>query len=138
MEDEPEVLARILNGEKVGTFFHAGDRRLRGHKHWIAFGTRPRGTIIVDSGAREALLYGGKSLLPAGVVGCRGNFVCGDAVEVIDEDGRKIARGLCGLSAAELEEVKGLRTDEAAKHLGDESCEEVIHRDYMVIVEEEK
>jgi glutamate 5-kinase len=72
------------------------------------------------------------------VVGCSGNFACGDAVEVIDEEGRKIAQGLCGLSAAELEEVKGLRTDEAAMRLGDESCEEVIHRDYMVIMEKEE
>jgi glutamate 5-kinase len=135
---EQAVLARILKGERLGTLFHAGEKRLRGQKHWIAFGTRPCGTIIIDSGAREALLHGGKSLLPAGVVGCSGNFACGDAVEVIDEEGRKIAQGLCGLSAAELEEVKGLRTDEAARRLGDEGCEEVIHRDYMVIMEKEE
>jgi glutamate 5-kinase len=135
---EATVLERMLAGDRIGTLFHAGEKRLRGQKHWIAFGTRPCGTIIIDGGAREALLHGGKSLLPAGVVGCRGNFVCGDAVEVIDEEGRKIARGLSGLSAAELEEVKGLRSDEAARRLGEDSCDEVIHRDYMVIMEKEE
>lgn len=135
---EPAVLDRILAGEKVGTFFHAGEKRLRGQKHWIAFGTRPCGAIIIDSGARDALVHGGKSLLPAGVVGCRGNFAPGDAVEVIDKDGVKVAQGLCSLSAVELEEIKGLRTDEVARRLGEEQAEEVIHRDYLVIMEKEE
>ncbi|RJP29382.1 MAG: glutamate 5-kinase [Actinobacteria bacterium] len=129
-----DVLSAITQGKMVGTYFHPGKKRMRDHKHWIAFGSRPTGTIVVDEGAREALLHGGKSLLPAGVLECRGNFAPGDAVEVVDESGRKIARGLCGLSATELREVKGLRTDEAARRLGGEQCEEVIHRDYLVIV----
>jgi len=135
---EADVLAAVLEGKQVGTYFHPGKKRLRDHKHWIAFGSRPRGTIVIDGGAREALVHGGKSLLPAGVLECRGNFVSGDAVEVVDEGGRKIARGLCGLSAAELEDVKGMRTDEAARRLGGEQCEEVIHRDYLVIVAKEE
>jgi glutamate 5-kinase len=133
-----DVLAAILAGKQVGTYFQPGKKRLRDHKHWIAFGSRPQGTIIIDGGAREALLHGGKSLLPAGVIECRGNFVSGDAVEVVDENGKRIARGLCGLSAAELEEVKGMRTNEAARRLGGEQCEEVIHRDYLVIVAKEE
>jgi glutamate 5-kinase len=132
---EPDILARVLKGERVGTYFYPRQRKLRGHKQWIAFGTRPRGTIVIDQGAREALLHGGKSLLPAGVLECRGNFDAGDAVEVVDESGRKVARGLCGLSSLELEEVKGMRSDEAARRLGDEKCEEVIHRDYLVVVD---
>ncbi|MBN2027397.1 MAG: glutamate 5-kinase [Actinobacteria bacterium] len=135
---DPDVLAAILEGRQVGTYFHPGRKRLRDHKHWIAFGSRPRGTIVIDGGACEALLYRGKSLLPAGVLECRGNFVSGDAVEVVDESGRKIARGLCGLSAADVEDVKGMRTDEAARRLGGEQCEEVIHRDYLVIVAKEE
>jgi len=134
---EPDVLPSIMRGRMVGTYFHPSRKRLRNQKHWIAYGTRPHGTIVIDAGAREAILYGGKSLLPAGVVECRGRFDAGDAVEVIDEDGRRIARGLCGLSAGELEEVKGLRSAEAARLLGQERCEEVIHRDYLVIVDRE-
>lgn len=132
---EPNVLDRVVGGEVIGTHFHPGKRKMRGHKHWIAFGARPCGTIVIDRGAREALIHGGKSLLPAGVVECRGTFEAGDAVEVIDENGRKVAKGLCGLSSAELCEVKGMRTGEAAHRLGEESCEEVIHRDYLVLAE---
>ncbi|MDI6829707.1 MAG: glutamate 5-kinase [Actinomycetota bacterium] len=132
---EREVLERLLAGERLGTYFRPPARKLRGQKHWIAYGARPRGTIVVDRGAREALLRGGRSLLPAGVLECRGEFVSGDAVEVVDEEGRRIARGICGLSSAELEMVKGLRSDEAACRLGEEECEEVIHRDYLVILD---
>ncbi len=133
---EPEVLERVLAGEPLGTYFRPPRKRLRGQKHWIAYGARPRGTIVVDKGAREALLRDGRSLLPAGVLECRGDFVPGDAVEVVDEGGKRIARGICGLSSAELEMVKGLRSDEAACRLGEEECEEVIHRDYLVILEQ--
>jgi glutamate 5-kinase len=132
---EPDVLAGVASGKRIGTYFHPRKKKLRGQKHWIAFGTRPQGTIVIDQGARDALLHGGKSLLPAGVVECRGNFNPGDAVEVIDESGRKVAKGLCGLSSAELNKVKGLRSGEAARRLGGDQGEEVIHRDYLVIVE---
>ncbi|NPV60346.1 MAG: glutamate 5-kinase [Actinobacteria bacterium] len=132
---ERGVLDRVLAGEPVGTYFRPPKRRLRGQKHWIAYGARPRGVIVVDEGAREALLRGGRSLLPAGVVECRGEFVSGDAVEVVDREGRRIARGICGLSSTELDMVKGLRSDEAACRLGEEECEEVIHRDYLVILD---
>jgi len=131
----PGVLGRVLAGERVGTYFIPSGRRLKGQKHWIAFGTTTRGTIVVDDGAREAILRGGKSLLPAGVLECRGDFKAGDAVEVVDSGGRRIARGLCGMSAEEVRKVKGLRTGEASDRLG-ERCEEVIHRDYLVVVED--
>ncbi|MEW6552894.1 MAG: glutamate 5-kinase [Actinomycetota bacterium] len=135
---DPGVLSAIIGGRLVGTFFHPSKKRLRDQKHWIAFGARPRGTVVIDAGARDAILHGGKSLLPAGVVECKGNFAPGDAVEVIDEGGKRVARGLCGLSARELDGVKGLRSRDAARLLGDERGEEVIHRDYLVIVEKEE
>ena len=131
---EPDVLARLLRGEKIGTYFHASRSKMRSQKHWIAFGTSPRGAIVVDDGAREAILRGGKSLLPAGIVECRGDFNPGDPVEVLDLEGERIARGLCGLSSAEVKQVKGLRTDQATRLLG-ETCGEVIHRDYLVVLE---
>lgn len=130
---ERDVLARLLRGERIGTYFHPSPRKMRGQKHWIAFGTTPRGAVVVDDGAREAILRGGKSLLPAGVVECRGDFNPGDAVEVLDLRGERIARGLCGLSSLDIRRVKGLRTDQATLLLG-EACEEVIHRDYLVVL----
>jgi glutamate 5-kinase len=135
---EPGVLDSVVGGRQTGTYFHPSKKRLRDQKHWIAFGARPLGTIVVDGGAREAILHRGKSLLPVGVLECRGNFAPGDAVEVVDEGGRKIARGLCGISAEELREIRGMRTEEAASRLGEGRCEEVIHRDYLVIEEKEE
>jgi glutamate 5-kinase len=132
---EMVIISKVLKGNKVGTYIQPGQKKLRGHKHWIAYGARPRGVIVIDAGAREALVHGGKSLLPAGVISCRGNFGPGDSVEVVDENGKRIARGLCGLSYNELNEVKGLRSEQAAKSLPEDRDEEVIHRDYMVILE---
>ncbi len=131
---ESRVLERVLEGERLGTYFHPAGKRMRGQKHWIAYGSAPKGAIVVDDGAREAILRGGKSLLPAGVLECRGDFGAGDPVEVLDRQGRKIARGICGLSSSDLERVKGLHTREAARRL-EGICEEVIHRDYLVVLE---
>lgn len=133
---EPRVLERVLGGERLGTYFHPSPRRLRSQKHWIAFGAAPRGILVVDDGARQAILSGGKSLLPAGVLECRGEFNAGDAVEIVDARGRTIARGICGMSSMEVNRIKGLHTREAALRLGGE-CEEVIHRDYLVLLDKD-
>lgn len=91
---------------------------------------------MVDEGAKKALVYGGKSLLPAGVTGCSGDFDAGDAVEVVDEEGRVLARGICSYSSRELERIKGMRSGEVAEVLGEGACEEVVHRDYLALLEE--
>ncbi len=133
---EERVLERILEGEVIGTYFHARKKRIKGQKHWIAFGSRPRGCVVVDEGAREALVKRGKSLLPAGVLECRGDFAPGDPVEVRDPSGKLVAKGIISCSREELEEIKGLRTDQAARILGEDRDEEVIHRDYLVVLVE--
>jgi glutamate 5-kinase len=91
-------------------------------ERWIAFGTKAKGNIVVDDGAKNALINK-KSLLSVGVVACEGDFGAGDIVSVMDKQGKEIARGKTGVSHKKLEEVKGIRFDK-----------EIIHRDNIVIL----
>lgn len=125
------VLLRLLEGEELGTYFVPETGRLQARKRWIAFHLQPVGIVRVDDGAKEALLYRGKSLLPRGVVGVEGEFEHGDPVSVRSLDGQEFARGLVNYSAAELRLIAGHKTSEIEAILGYKGYEEVIHRDNL-------
>lgn len=129
------VLEEIVRGEPVGTTFAARKRPVKGRRLWIAFGRLAQGQIVVDTGAKDALLTAGKSLLPAGVVRSHGMFQVGDTVDILDGEGRVIAKGLTNYSAAELDRIRGMRTKDIAQVLGEDYTEEVIHRDCLVLMQ---
>jgi glutamate 5-kinase len=128
------VLARLFRGEDLGTLFlpRAGKRESR--KHWIAYTVCSRGRLVVDNGARDALMQKGRSLLPGGVVKVEGNFKIGDCVACADLGGNVFARGLSKYSASDLDRIKGLKTSQIASELGHKDYDEVIHRDDLVIL----
>ena len=128
------VVMDAARGERVGTRFAKGDRSLTGRKLWIAFGRHSAGSIVVDDGAREALTARGTSLLFAGVVDVVGDFAVGDAVAIEDSGGAVIARGLASLSAGALRKVKGMKTAQVRDVLPDETADEAVHRDQLVIL----
>jgi len=127
-----DVLLRVAAGEPVGTLFLAADR-LASRKHWLAFTTRTRGALVVDDGAARALVERGKSLLPAGITGIRGEFGIGDPVACIDARGVEIARGLVAYSSEAIERIAGLPTQRIDAVLGYSNGGEVIHRDDLVL-----
>jgi glutamate 5-kinase len=94
---------------------------------------RPRCGIIVDDGAKRALLDGGKSLLPIGVLAARDHFDRGDSVQVLDQAGELIAVGLSNYSSDELVHIIGCQTCDIEARLGYKPSDEVIHRDNMVV-----
>ena len=96
---------------------------------------RPQGELVVDAGAREAVERKGRSLLPIGVVQVVGPFGKGDVVALCDATGAEFARGLTNYSAADVERIRGLRTEQIAEVLGDVPYEEVVHRDNLVVME---
>ena len=129
------VLARLLAGEPLGTYFAPRTDRLGARKRWIAFAVPPQGRLTVDAGAVQALTLGGKSLLPSGVVQVDGDFAAGEAVAVVNEgDGKEFARGLVNFDAPELRRICGAKTREIEPRLGYKSFDEVIHRDNLVIL----
>ena len=129
------ALARILNGETVGTLVQPRERALGSRKHWIAYTLMPAGSIVVDAGAEKAITRGGKSLLASGVRALRGKFKVGDCVAITLEDGREFARGMASYSSTELKWIKGRRSGEIVKVLGYHSGDEVVHRDDLVVLE---
>ncbi len=98
-----EAVARAVPG--VGTRFRPRERRLPARKLWIAFAIGSSGTIEVDEGARHALIVGGRSLLPAGVVSTTGDYAIDDAVEIAGPGGKIFAKGLVRHSAAVVDDA---------------------------------
>ena len=124
------VVLDALEGRAVGTVIQPRAQRLASRKLWIAFARGAAGRIVVDAGARTALMHGGRSLLPAGVRGVEGDFDVDDAVEVAGPDGRPFAKGLTRYRAHVLGTILGRQTadlPEGAPH-------EVIHRDDLVML----
>lgn len=122
-------LTRFVRGESVGTVFEPRER-LRAKKAWIAFLSEPSGRIYVNEGAEQALKSGG-SLLPVGVVRVEGNFDVGDVVEIVNEKGELVGRGIVNYSSSDLEKISGHRSSDLKKILGYEGSKVVVHIDNM-------
>ncbi len=127
-----DVLRGCLAGEEIGTRFSARPLGLPDYKLWLLYGKPVQGRVVVDAGAVKAL-RGKGSLLPVGVVGVEGDFVAGDAVMVVNEEGLELAKGVTTYSKKDLERAKGLQSSRVAQLLPHASPE-AIHRDYMVLV----
>lgn len=127
------VIIDAANGKPVGTEFCGGEATLGARKLWIALARKPAGVVVVDDGARDALVERHKSLLPAGVVAVEGVFGRGDAIVLQDASGAVIARGLSEMSSAEISRVKGMKTSQVAEVLGSPS-KEVVHCDRLVVL----
>lgn len=123
-----------LMGDPVGTAFAPVKRRGTSRRLWIGFAAEPRGTIIVDAGAAQAVRGGHASLLAAGAVEVRGAFSAGDPVWVDAEDGTHLARGLAGYDSEEVPRMLGRNTGQLRRILGDEYSHPLVHRDNLVLV----
>jgi len=126
------LLEKILRGEEVGTLFTSQVNKLTSRKHWIAFTLEPQGRIIVDEGAKKAILQKGKSLLPSGVLSAEGKFSLGDPVALSDLNGREFAKGLTNYDSSEINKIRGLKTSEVESRLGYKYSDEIVHRDDLV------
>jgi glutamate 5-kinase len=124
---------KALTEGGLHTLFAAAGSRAQARKRWIMGHLDLAGQIHVDAGAAKALLDG-RSLLPIGVTRVTGEFVRGDAVAILDPDGREIARGLVGLDREEADLVKGKNSKRTAELLGLGARSELVHRDNMVVL----
>lgn len=131
-----ESITGVLSGDDIGTFIPVNSSmgRLNARKKWIAFFHRPRGSVIVDAGAADAICKRGNSLLSVGIDRIEGRFDVGELVNIRDLAGHIFARGITAYSREDLEMIKGHKTDEIPQILGENYYEEVIHRDNMVIL----
>lgn len=131
----PDVLPRVLAGEAVGTLFEpakASPRHAR--TAWIAHALKPKGTLVVDVGARDAVVARKKSLLPSGIRRVDGAFSQGDPVDLACSDGAIFARGLAAYGADELRRLAGKRTAQIEDTLGYRGLDEAVHRDDLAVL----
>jgi glutamate 5-kinase len=127
----PGILESVLAGEDAGTLFTGASVRMSAKKYWIAFTLRPRGEMLLDRGAAQAVRTKGKSVLSVGVLGVRGDFHAGDAVRLIDVEGREIARGLARCGAGDAARVAGKARTELPAELAELAV--VVHADELVV-----
>jgi glutamate 5-kinase len=128
------VLTDTLNGEDIGTLFVPHEDSIGSRKHWLAYGPRASGTLVVDDGAYRALVESGKSLLPVGLVEVRGMFSQGAVVSLEHPEKGVFARGLAGYSADELLKLRGCRSTDIEAILGYKYLDAVVHRDDLVLL----
>ncbi len=131
-----KILTNIMAGKEIGTLFLPMADRLNSKKYWIAFTLRPRGKLVIDDGAKKALLEKGKSLLPSGVLEVEGDFDPGDPVTCAGKDGIILAKGLVNFNSGELNKIKGLKTSQIKQVLGHKDYDEVIHRDNLAVTKQ--
>ena len=131
---ESHIIRKLTGGEAVGTLFLPIEMKPHLRKKWIAFGSHVGGRLVVDDGAKDALIHKGKSLLPSGITAVEGDFAAGDVVEIVDGQGREFARGISNYSWMELHKIKGQKSKDICPILGYKDYDEAIHRDNLSLI----
>jgi glutamate 5-kinase len=131
----PNVIARIFEGEELGTMF-LPKGHLTGKHKWIAFATTVRSQLAVNQGAKDALLKRKASLLPAGIIKVVGEFDRGDVVSIIDEGGMEFARGIVNYSSEEAEKISGMNSAAINELIDDRNYDAVVTRDNLVLLDQ--
>jgi glutamate 5-kinase len=129
-----KTLLEVLKDPDAGTIFLPSGKIMSSKHRWIAFTGQSAGTIVIDEGARKAIVEKGKSLLPAGIKKITGEFKPGDMVDLQNEEKNTVARGLINYSSKEIEKIMGCKTSDITQKLGQKTFDEVIHRDNLVVL----
>jgi len=132
--DAPNILNNILDGKDVGTFFKGHKQPLQARKHWMAFGTKTNGYVIVDAGAETALIKGHKSLLPKGILSIQGSFSEGEVISVLNINKEEIAHGVTNYNSTDIDIIKGVNSCCIEEKLGYKNYDVVIHTNNLVLL----
>jgi glutamate 5-kinase len=130
---EPDILLRIVQGEKLGTLFPPVATSIESRKRYILSARRAPGLLSVDEGAARALQRGA-SLLPVGITAVTGAFERGDTVRVAGPEGNEIARGIVNYDNRDLAQIIRRSSDEIEPILGYHFGDEVIHHNDLVLL----
>ncbi len=122
-------------GGPVGTVIAPVDKPRPRRLLWLAHASQVRGRLTLDAGAVRAVTQRNASLLAAGITNVTGDFVSGDPIELVDADGRPIARGLVNFDATQLPSMMGRKSTWLADAMGVQYEREVVHRDSLVLLD---
>lgn len=132
---QPQNILDILQGKDLGTQFEPQPQTDNARKRWITYGLIPMGKLYLDRGAVKALTHKGTSLLPAGITAIEGEFSTSDAVQLCNQEGIELGRGLVNYNSSEIQQIKGLHSTEIAAILGYDSTDTVVHRNNLVMTD---
>lgn len=130
----PSVIKQVFEGKEIGTIFMPHDEMLSGKKRWIGYATNILGKIIVNYGAKKAIMEKDSSLLPVGLVDVVNEFKKGEVVSILDENEREIARGIVNYDSLECKKIAGAQSDEISKILGHKNYDAIVGRDNITIL----
>lgn len=130
---EPYVIRRIFEGEDLGTMFLPENRSMSDKRRWIGYATNIIGKIVVNNGAKKALLAE-KSLLPIGVIDVINTFQKGDVISILDENKHEFARGIVNYDSNSCQKVIGHHSDNIAEILGFKNYDAIITRDNITLL----
>ena len=130
---EPDVLLRLCRGEAIGTWLMAQTGKSQARKQWMADHLQLRGAVVIDAGAVTKVATEGKSLLPIGMTGVKGDFSRGDVIAIQDDTGREIARGLANYASAEAKLLCRKPSSQFEQLLGYAAEPEMVHRTNLVL-----
>ena len=133
--DVTDVIVRLEAGEQLGTRFGGQGPRRSSRARWLSSSVAQRGSIVVDDGARRALVSKGSSLLPAGITRVQGAFKRGDLVSLTDSNGSVFARGLVNYGSTDLARIRGQPSTAIGAILGSSSGDEAVHRNNLVVID---
>ena len=122
-------------GTGVGTRFESpdGTSRESARKFWIGLAEMAQGSLVLDSGARSAVVERGGSVLPVGVTSVEGTFEEGDVVNVLDTDGNLVGRGVARYSSEDMVRVRGLKLEVIERFMPEKAGQPAIHRDELLV-----
>jgi len=133
-----ECFENLLRDRLSGTIIHGRPEKISAKRHWMLHVLRSSGSVTVDMGAANVLLEKGASLLASGITALSGDFNRGDAIDILNAEGKRIARGLARYGRGELDRIKGMHSEEVKNILPGKANGAVVHRDEMVLVGKHK
>ena len=128
----PDNILKIINGEKIGTFFPAKLKIIERKKRWLLNNMSRSKSLTVDEGAKDAILQKNTSLLPPGIISVSGSFKAGEVVCILDKEKQLIACGITSYSNKEINKIKGKQSKDIINKLGYIHTEEIIHKNNLV------
>ena len=130
---EPQIIKRLFSGENLGTTFFPAEQ-LSQKRRWIAYATNITGQIVINGGAKKAILKENKSLLAIGVTHIKGVFSRGDVISILDEDNNEVARGIANYDSDDCKKIIGEHSDNIYEILGHKNYDAVITKDNIAIL----
>ncbi|MBO7214361.1 MAG: glutamate 5-kinase [Clostridia bacterium] len=118
-------LSSVIEGNNLGTLFLSSDK-MPIRKNWLLSCANVSGKVLVDDGAKLALLNR-KSLLSCGIVDLKGTFASGSVVEICDSNGEDFAKGIVAFGSDTLKTLD---------HKGEHHSQLIIHANNIVLKEE--